>query len=45
MSRSSETTGMAGTQPRQALGDDVVGGVIGLRHRRSVLLAVDFHGQ
>ncbi len=32
-------------QPGQTFGDDSVGGVIRLRHRRPVLLAVDPHGQ
>ena len=35
---------MSGRQPRQTFGDDAVGGEIGLRHRRSVGLAVDLHG-
>ncbi len=31
-------------QPRQALADEAVGGEVRLRYRRSVELAVDFHG-
>ena len=34
-----------GNEPRQTFGNDPVGGEIGFRHRRSVGLAVDPHGE